>query len=42
MLEEGMTELLTSQLGTVTHMPPELIQLEDGARCADFGGGDGR
>lgn len=24
-----MTELLTSQLGTVTHMPPELIQLED-------------
>eukprot|EP00913_Durusdinium_trenchii_P019122 g17970.t1 len=33
-----MTELLTSQLGTVTHMPPELIQLEDGARCADFGG----
>ena len=28
-LEEGITELLTSQLGTVSHMPPELIQLED-------------
>lgn len=28
-LEEGMTELLTSQLGTVSHMPPELFQLED-------------
>lgn len=24
-----MTELLTSQLGTVSHMPPELFQLED-------------
>mmetsp|Transcript_115489 Transcript_115489/g.274487 ORF Transcript_115489/g.274487 Transcript_115489/m.274487 type:complete len:499 (+) Transcript_115489:2-1498(+) len=27
-LEEGVTELLTSQLGTVSHMPPELLQLE--------------
>ena len=24
-----MTELLTSQLGTVSHMPPELFQLQD-------------
>ena len=28
-LEEGITELLTSQLGTVSHMPPELLHLED-------------
>ncbi|CAJ1460051.1 unnamed protein product [Effrenium voratum] len=27
-LEEGKTELFTSQLGTVSHMPPELLQLE--------------
>eukprot|EP00438_Fugacium_kawagutii_P031015 Skav224088 [mRNA] locus=scaffold942:503719:505362:+ [translate_table: standard] len=27
-LEEGITELLTSQLGTVSHMPPELLQME--------------
>ena len=28
-LEEGITELLTSQLGTVSHMPPELLHLEE-------------
>ena len=28
-LEEGITELLTSQLGTVSHMPPELLRVED-------------
>eukprot|EP00438_Fugacium_kawagutii_P015707 Skav235330 [mRNA] locus=scaffold520:623109:624818:+ [translate_table: standard] len=28
-LEEGITELLTSQLGTVSHMPPELLQIEE-------------
>lgn len=27
-LEEGITELLTSQLGTVSHMPPELLHME--------------
>ena len=26
-LEEGITTLLTSQLGTVSHMPPELLTL---------------
>ena len=28
-LEEGVSTLLTSQLGTVSHMPPELIRLEN-------------
>ena len=27
-LEEGITTLLTSQLGTVSHMPPELLALD--------------
>ena len=27
-LEEGVSTLLTSQLGTVSHMPPELLRLE--------------
>ncbi|CAE7692149.1 CTR1 [Symbiodinium sp. CCMP2456] len=28
-LEEGVSTLLTSQLGTVSHMPPELIRMEN-------------
>ncbi|CAE7222606.1 Frk [Symbiodinium natans] len=28
-LEEGVSTLLTSQLGTVSHMPPELIRLDN-------------
>mmetsp|Transcript_72490 Transcript_72490/g.169841 ORF Transcript_72490/g.169841 Transcript_72490/m.169841 type:complete len:512 (+) Transcript_72490:28-1563(+) len=37
-LEEGINTILTSQLGTVSHMPPELLQLENKAlsRKADI------
>lgn len=28
-LEEGITELLTSQIGTISHMPPELIKIDE-------------
>ncbi|CAE7359974.1 gdt2, partial [Symbiodinium sp. CCMP2456] len=29
-LEQGVTSLMTAQLGTVSHMPPELLEYEDG------------
>jgi len=29
-LEQGVTSLMTAQLGTVSHMPPELLDFDDG------------